>query len=180
MNSDILGAVRTTAPTTAPSPRVWSDFQGESRSNSMHESKTEPEAKLLKKSPGAAAKVCFGAHDVMVPGSVSDDKGKHPKLRNGLCVLMDVQAAVGEGCAEDEVAERQLDELLMLGFNVKTVGTDKGYHNLRFVQGCRDREIAPHVARIEGRKTPDQDGRTTRERAYRSAKKPRQKRVKSP
>ena len=42
--------------------------------------------------------------------------------RNGLCVLMDVQAAVGAGCAEHEVAERQLDELLMRGFNVKTTG----------------------------------------------------------
>ena len=135
-------------------PGGWSDFKGESRSNATHESKTDPQAKLLKKSPGAAAKLCFGAHVVM-------------ENRNGLCVLMDVQAAVGEGCAEHEVAERQLDELLMRGFNVKTVGGDKGYHNRRFVKGCRDREIAPHVARIEGRKTPGLDGRTTRAKGYR-------------
>jgi len=56
------------------SPGGWSDFKGESRSNQTHVSKTDPEAKLLKKSPGAAAKLCFGAHAVMVPRSIATTK----------------------------------------------------------------------------------------------------------
>ena len=81
-----------------------------------------------------------------------------------LLALLDVKQAVGEGCAEHEVASEQLDELTYRGFNVKTVGADKGYHTKTFVQDCRDRALAPHVARVKGRKTPGLDGRTARRR----------------
>jgi hypothetical protein len=86
--------------------------------------------------------------------------------RNGLLVLLDVKQAVGERCAEHEAASDQLDELTNRGFNVKTVGADKGYHTKEFVKDCRDRAIAPHVARVTGRKTPGLDGRTVRSAAY--------------
>ena len=130
------------------SANSFRDFKGEPRSNHTHESKTDPDAKLLKKSKGTASKLCFGAHAVM-------------DNRNGLCVLMDVKRAVGEGCSEHEVASEQLDELNARGFKVRSVGADKGYHNRKFVRGCRERGIAPHVARIKGRKTPGLDGRTS-------------------
>jgi len=55
-------------------PGGWSDFKGESRSNAAHVSKTDSEAKLLKKSPGAAAKLCFGVHAIMVPRSIATTK----------------------------------------------------------------------------------------------------------
>jgi transposase len=131
----------------------WSDFKGEKRSNKTHESTTDPEAKLIKHSPGDAAKLRFAMH------AVSEN-------RSGLLVLLDVKQAVGERCAEHEAASDQLDELTYRGFNVQSVGADKGYHTKEFVRDCRDRLIAPHVARITGRKTPGLDGRTARSAAY--------------
>jgi transposase len=140
----------------------WSSFQGEKRSNQTHESKTDPEAKLLKKGKGKEAKLCFSAHAAM-------------ENRNGLCVLLEVTPAVGEGCTEAEVASRQLDELIMQGYEVESVGADKGYHNARFVSECRERDIAPHVARMDGRKTPGLDGRHARSKAYKASQKVRKR-----
>lgn len=67
----------------------WSDFKGQcetaegNRSNDTHQSKTDPEAKLLRKSKGSASKLCFGLHASM-------------DNRNGLCVTLDVHQAVGK------------------------------------------------------------------------------------
>ena len=131
----------------------WVDFKGEKRSNETHASTTDPEAKLVKHSEGDAAKLRYAMH------AVSEN-------RSGLLVLLDVKQAVGERCAEHEAASDQLDELTYRGFNVKSVGADKGYHTKAFVQECRDRSIAPHVARVTGRRTPGLDGRTARSAAY--------------
>jgi len=144
----------------------WVDFRGEKRSNQTHVSTTDPEAKLLKHSAGDAAKLRFAMH------AVSEN-------RSGLLVLLDVKQAVGERCAEHEAASDQLDELTYRGFNVQTVGADKGYHTKEFVKDCRDRFIAPHVARIAGRKTPGLDGRTARSAAYQMSQRLR-KRVEEP
>ena len=43
----------------------WGDFSGQKRSNDTHESKSDPEAKLLKKGAGKEAKLCFTGHAVM-------------------------------------------------------------------------------------------------------------------
>ena len=37
----------------------WGDFKGQRRSNDTHESKTDPEARLLRKGRGREAKLCF-------------------------------------------------------------------------------------------------------------------------
>ena len=47
-----------------------------------------------------------------------------------------------------------------------TVGADKNYHQKLFVQGCRQREIIPHVACKDGIKVAGLDGRTTRQETY--------------
>jgi transposase len=122
----------------------WVDFKGEKRSNETHASTTDPEAKLIKHSEGDAAKLRFALH------AVSEN-------RNGLLVLLDIKQAVGERCAEHEASSDQLDELTNRGFNVKTVGADKGYHTKEFVKDCLDREIEPHVAMVKGRETPGLD-----------------------
>ena len=61
----------------------WSDFKDQKRSNDTHQSKTDPEAKLLRKSKGSASRLCFGLHASM-------------DNRNGLCVTLDVHQAVGK------------------------------------------------------------------------------------
>ena len=144
----------------------WVDFKAQKRSKQTHASTTDPQARLARKGFGKEARLCFGMHAV----------GEN---RSGLLVKLDVQAACGEGNSEAEVASKQLDGLAMLGFGVRSVGADKGYHTREFVQGCRDRGIAPHVACVRGRKTPGLDGRTTRSKAYRTSQRIR-KRIEEP
>ena len=43
----------------------WGDFRGEKRSNETHESKTDPEAKLMRKGNGHEAKLRYAAHALM-------------------------------------------------------------------------------------------------------------------
>ena len=48
----------------------------------------------------------------------------------------------------------------------KTLGADKNYHQKGFVQGCRERAIAPHVACKDKVQVAGLDGRTTTQRSY--------------
>lgn len=130
---------------------AWMNFQGEKRSNDTHQSTTDPEAKLLKKGKGREARLCFGAHAIM-------------ENRNGLCVHIAAHSAVGK--SEAEMALEQIDDLQQRGFAVKTVGADKGYHSQKFVGGCRERGVKPHVAQMKDRKVRGLDGRSTRSKGY--------------
>jgi hypothetical protein len=49
---------------------------------------------------------------------------------------------------------------------MRTLGADKGYFNKSFVALLRSRKVAPHIARIESRRAPGLDGRTTRHEGY--------------
>lgn len=138
----------------------WADFKGKKRSNETHESRTDPEARLLKKGKGKEAKLCFAAHAVM-------------ENRSGLCVSFDIKPAVG--VTEPQQALAQLKDLTHRGFNPRSVGGDKGYHTKEFVEGCRDLEVAPHVSAVSGRKTPGLDGRTTRRSGYKASQKVRKR-----
>lgn len=117
---------------------AWMDFKGEKRCNDTHASTTDPEAKLLRKGPGKEARLCFAGHAAM-------------ENRNGLCVLFDIQPAVG--APESAVAVEQMTTLRARGFRPKTAGGDKGYHTREFVEGLRAQDIVPHPARKEGQKT---------------------------
>jgi hypothetical protein len=142
-------------PKNDPGPKDgngWGDFTGEKRSNETPESKTDPEAKLLRKGAGKEAKLCFTGHAVM-------------ENRHGFCVSFELTPALG--VTESEMALEQLKHLQAEGFNPKSVGADKGYHNTRFVAGCQGQSIRAHVARMKGRKTPGVDGRTARGKGYR-------------
>ena len=132
----------------------WTDFKGEQRSNETHESTTDPSAKLARKGPGQEARLSFGLHAAM-------------ENRHGLCVALSVREAVG--ASESKVGVELAGELQERGFQVKTLGGDKGYHTAGFVGGCRDLGLAPHVAQIKGRQVEGLDGRTTRTRGYRAS-----------
>lgn len=123
------------------------DFRGQKRSNATHQSTTDPEAKLLKKAAGKESKLCFGLHALM-------------ENRHGLYVDLQVSSAVG--VTESDVAL----EMLRKQKRARTVAADKGYHHGPFVQGCRKRHIAPHVARAKGRRIAGLDGRTVRTAGY--------------
>lgn len=126
------------------------DFKGEKRTNATHESSTDPEAKLMRKSDGQPAKLSFGAHALM-------------ENRSGL--LIDVRIT-DSTLFEPKAAAPMLDRRRQARRCMSTLGGDKGYYNKGFVAWLRGRNISPHLARIEGRSAPGLDGRTTRHAGY--------------
>ena len=108
---------------------------------------------LDRKAHGTAARLCFGAHALM-------------ENRHGLCADFTLHNPITEG--EPAVALQQMDPHpeLSPGVNIQTVGADKGYHQQGFVQGCRARGIAPHVACKDKVKVSGLDGRTTTQPSY--------------
>jgi transposase len=130
------------------------DFKGQKRSNQTHESRTDPEAKLMRKGPGKEAKLSFGLHALM-------------ENRHGLCVQASVTASTEkETSAAQELMGRQIDESETAP---ASVGADKGDHNQEFVGFCRAESIQPHVVTIKGRTVPGLDGRTTRSLGYQTS-----------
>jgi len=127
----------------------WVDFHGEKRSNETHESKTDPEAKLMRKGLGKEAKLSYSAHALM-------------ENRNGL--LVDLRVGEANGRAEREIALQMIDESLR---GCVTLGADKGYDTRDFVVGCRKRDVVPHVAQNRhARRRSAIDQRTTRHAGY--------------
>jgi len=126
------------------------DFRGQRRTNATHESTTDDEAKLMRKGKGKEAKLSFGGHALM-------------ENRNGLCVDLQVTSAIQ---TETEAAKQMLARQARKRVRPSTLGADKGYHSKDFVAHLRKKKISPHIAQIEGRKTPGLDARTTRHGGY--------------
>lgn len=124
------------------------DFHNEKRSNETHESKTDPEAKLMKKGAGKEAKLSFSQNVLM-------------ENRNGLIVAM--LTARATGFAERETALAMLDSALP-GTKRVTLGADKGYDVAQFIEDLRARNVTPHIA---AKDTTVLDGRTRRHDGYR-------------
>jgi len=129
----------------------WVNFHGEKRSNETHESKTDPEAKLMRKGPGKEAKLSYSAHALM-------------ENRYGL--LVDFRVEEANGYAERQAALAMLDETFPRHTPI-TLGADKGYDTRDFVDACRERNVVPHVAQnAYVRRRSAIDGRTTRHPGY--------------
>src|SRR5918993_2951838 len=130
----------------------WVDFHGEKRSNDTHESRTDPESRLMRKGPGKEAKLCYGAHALM-------------ENRNGL--LVDLLVSHAAGSAERTAAEKMIKRQRQKGVKVKSLGADKGYDTQDFVKFLRRRKILPHVAANSRRRGGSAiDDRTTRHQSY--------------
>lgn len=135
------------------------DFKGEKRSNATHQSTTDPEAKLMRKGNGQPAKLSYGGHALM-------------ENRSGLCVDLLITDAT---LAEHQAARQLLTRARRRKIHPKTLGADKGYHVKDFVQHLRDHKIKPHIARIDGRKTPGLDGRTSCTEGYKISQRKRKR-----
>ena len=144
-------------PADAGSRNAEIDFKGEKRSNQTHESKTDPEAKLAKKSAGKEARMAFSAHVLM-------------ENRNGLCV--DISVAEANGTAECTEALKLARREKERGSRVKTLGADKGYDNQTFVPALKGEQITPHVA---AKKHTAMDGRTLKSKSYQISQRCRKK-----
>jgi len=108
------------------------DFRGQKRTNETHQSTTDPQARLAKKSPGAGAQLTHSGHVLM-------------ENRHGLC--LDIRVARADGYAERKTAKKMLRRFRRRhGLQPKTLGGDAGYEAGEFLRAIEeDFDITPHV-----------------------------------
>jgi len=125
------------------------NFRGQKRSNETHQSTTDNDLRLFKKTSGGEAKLAYQGHVLM-------------ENRNGLVV--NAQLTRASGTAERETA------LALLGQPGKrvTLAADKAYDTKGFVSDLRARGVTPHVAQNDNRRRGGSaiDKRTTRHPGY--------------
>ncbi len=124
------------------------DFRGERRVNETHASTTDPEARLAG-GKGKESKLAYQGHVLI-------------ENRHGLVVGSRLTQAAGR--AECDAALELLGELP--GSHRVTAGGDRGYDQRRFVEGCRERHVTPHVAQNTTNRSSRIDERTTRHTGY--------------
>ena len=134
------------------------NFRGEKRSNATHASVTDPDARLYKKAPGAAATLCFMGHTLM-------------ENRNGLVVQADLTRACGHG--ERKAALEMFNRHAPGSTRRLTLGADKGYDSADFVSALRRMVVTPHVAQKSRHSAID--GRTTHHPGYAQSQRSRKK-----
>ena len=110
------------------------NFRGEKRSNETHESKTDPDSLLARKSGGKESKLSYSGNLLV-------------ENRNGL--IVDAEVFQANGTAERDAALVMMERLP--GTQPLTVGGDKGFDTFGFVEECRNLRVTPHVAQNLGR-----------------------------
>ncbi len=121
------------------------NFHGERRSNTTHQSTTDPDSRLAKKGPGREAKLAYVGEVLM-------------ENRSGLVV--DACVVQASGTAERDAAT---DLLQALPEGHVTVGGDKAYDTRAWVETTRAIGVTPHVAQVARSAI---DARTTRHPGY--------------
>src|SRR5271167_1627416 len=127
------------------------NFHGQKRSNDTHESTTDPDARLYKKSYGKESHLAYLGHTLV-------------ENRNGLIAAAMVTQA--DGYAEREAA------LLMLKDKQKgckrriTAGADKAFDSRDFVDAARKLNVTVHVTKNDKKRRSNLDRRTTRHPGY--------------
>jgi transposase len=116
------------------------DFHGQKRTNDTHQSRTDPEAKLYRKSKGQGAKLAHLGHTL----------GEN---RHGL--IMAVAVTEANGTAERTAALDMLDQLKAThDMRPTTLGADKGFDSGEFFQDLEARRIEPHVPLVKEPRDP--------------------------
>jgi transposase len=135
------------------------DFHGEKRSNDTHESTTDPDARLARKSGGHEAKLAY-CGNVMIEN------------RNGLVV--DTELLQCNGTAERDAAMLMVERVE--GTERITVAADKAYDTKDFVSEMRGMDVTPHVSQNTKRPGGSAiDGRTTRHEGYQVSQRKRKR-----
>jgi len=135
-------------PDDAGNPTV--NFHGEERRNDTHESKTDPDARLARKSGGHESKLAYCGNVLM-------------ENRNGLVV--DTELLQCNGTAERDAALLMAERIE--GDGRVTIAADKGYDTRDLVAQMRGMNVTPHVAQNVNRNGGSAiDGRTTRHAGY--------------
>src|SRR6202166_1175465 len=127
------------------------NFHGQKRSNQTHESTTDGDARLYKKSYGKESKLSYMGHALV-------------ENRNGLIAAAMVTHA--DGYAERDAALLLLHEKQKHRSRRITVGADKAYDTKDFVTTVRELKVTPHVTKNEKGRRSNLDRRTTRLPGY--------------
>jgi transposase len=128
------------------------NFHGEQRRNDTHQSTTDPEAKLYRKSSNAESKLSYLGHTLV-------------ENRSGMIVGTYLTQA--DGYAERDAALLMLWDKRRQSAKRFTLGADKGYDVADFVQRLRELNVAPHVARKKSGSAIDE--RTARHASYKTS-----------
>ena len=122
------------------------DFRGQKRSNDTHQSTTDPDARLYKKSYGKESKLSYLGHALV-------------ENRNGLIAAAMVTHA--DGYAERDAALLMLAEKQQGRARRITVGADKAYDSEDFVRTVRELNVTPHITKNDKNRSSNLDRRTT-------------------
>jgi hypothetical protein len=124
------------------------DVHGQRRRNDTHQSTTDPEARLAKKSHGTAAKPSYAGHLLIETNRL----------------VVDAALAQADGYAERATALCLLQRRREQRQTGKrwTVGGDEGYDTGDFVAGCRFLAETPYVTQHTTGRRSAIDDRTTR------------------
>ena len=120
-----------------PPTVVGTGARGRKCLRDTHESRSDAQARLYKKSAAGEIKASYLGHVIT-------------ENRNGLVVA--ACATQSSATAEREAALRMLDEMRQRPENVPrgekpiTLGADKSYQESKFIEGLRQRQVSPHVA----------------------------------
>ena len=126
------------------------NFHGERRGNQTHQSSTDPDARLARKSGGHESKLAY-CGNVLIEN------------RHGLVV--DTELLQCNGTAERDAALLMAERIE--GEQRVTIAADKGYDTKDLVAEMRRMNVTPHVAQNDKRRGGSAiDGRTTRHAGY--------------
>jgi IS5 family transposase len=129
------------------------DFKGEKFSNKTHQSTTDPDARLYKKSKGASAKLSVMGHAM-----TENDNG----------FVTQIEVTHADGKAERRAAKKMAKRQKGKRTKRITIAADKAYDTRDFIAACRERHVTPHVACNDTRRGGSAiDARTTRHAGYR-------------
>jgi transposase len=127
------------------------DFRGQQRKNDTHASTTDPDARLYRRSNQAESRLAYLGHLLI-------------ENRHGL--IVDAMASRADGFAEREAATlMMLKQWETAPGRRRTLGADKGYDAVDFVELMRKLHVTPHVSQNLTRCSAI-DGRTTRHDGY--------------
>jgi len=127
------------------------NFHGQKRSNDTHESTTDPDARLYKKSYGKESHLAYLGHALV-------------ENRNGLIAAAITTQA--DGYAEREAALILLEAKQKGRKRRLTVGADKAYDAQDFIAAARKLNVTAHVTKNEKGRRSNMDRRTTRHPGY--------------
>jgi transposase len=129
------------------------DFRGQQRKNDTHASKTDPDARLYRRSNQAESRLAYLGHLLI-------------ENRHGL--IADAMATIADGFGEREAATLMVhDQWQRAPWHRRTLGADKGYDSFEFVELMRELGTTPHVTQNLTRPGGSAiDGRTTRHDGY--------------